>query len=121
MYLTLLCLRPKGGRRRKLPKAALCNAMHPVAMLAFSSLRGSVCCDLDVRVGLAFCVSDGSSNLFHSYLLLLSLISFSCARAHARSLARSLAIGQEKEPEMPKGKDAVDLGRAGFRQVGELL
>lgn len=24
---------------------------------------------------------------------------------------------EDKEPEMPKGKDAVDLGRAGFRQV----
>lgn len=27
---------------------------------------------------------------------------------------------EQEEPEMPTGKDAVDLGRAGFRQVGEL-
>lgn len=26
---------------------------------------------------------------------------------------------EDKMPEMPKGKDAVDLARAGFRQVGE--
>lgn len=32
-------------------------------------------------------------------------------------VARAM-IGQKDEPEMPKGKDAVDLGRAGFRQVG---
>lgn len=35
------------------------------------------------------------------------------------ALLRSRFIGQDKEPEMPKGKDAVDLGRAGFRQVGK--